>query len=210
MKLKTISERIFADKDLLIFDFDGTIADTSHIHEKAFNTTFAEFKIIVNYQIIKGKSTQDSIHEILALEKISLSNENIKKLIKKKQEIAQRLFLNELKLMEGFLDFFNLINKNFLTCIASSASLDSIKTALEKFNMLGSFDKLISSIDVTNNKPSPEIFLNAIDYFKVNKKQALIFEDSEAGFQAAKSAKIDCIDINKFSWNYLKKVMESS
>ena len=37
MKLKTISERIFADKDLLIFDFDGTIADTSHIHEKAFN-----------------------------------------------------------------------------------------------------------------------------------------------------------------------------
>ena len=58
-------DKLIENAKFLIFDFDGTIADTSSIHEKAFKKVFGPFFIKINYQEISGKSTKDAIDHIL-------------------------------------------------------------------------------------------------------------------------------------------------
>ena len=43
-------DKLIKNAKFLIFDFDGTIADTSLIHEKAFKKVFEPFFININYQ----------------------------------------------------------------------------------------------------------------------------------------------------------------
>ena len=49
----------------LIFDVDGTIADTSKIHESAFKKVFEPFLVKIEYKKLAGKNTQDAIELIL-------------------------------------------------------------------------------------------------------------------------------------------------
>ena len=47
-------DKLIQNSKFLIFDFDGTIADTSHLHENAFKKVFKPFCIKINYKEIAG------------------------------------------------------------------------------------------------------------------------------------------------------------
>ena len=50
---------------------------------------------------------------------------------------------------------------------------------------MSSFDLIISQEDVKNKKPDPEGFQKAMDFFKVQCRNSIIFEDSDVGIEAA-------------------------
>lgn len=52
---------------------------------------------------------------------------------------------------------------------------------------------IITDEDVKNNKPAPDIYLHALDVAKVNKKDAVIFEDAPNGVESGLNAGIDVI-----------------
>ena len=62
---------------------------------------------------------------------------------------------------------------------------------------------IISIEDVKLSKPSSEGFKLALKTTSFAAEQAVIFEDSSAGFQAAKNAEIDYIDVNLINWHEL-------
>lgn len=69
--------------------------------------------------------------------------------------------------------------------------------ALNYIGVTDSFDLILAGEDVINGKPNPEIYLNVLSFFNMKPEEALIFEDSEIGMEAAKKAGISFIEINK-------------
>ena len=76
------------EKKLLIFDYDGTIADTNLLHEKAFSEVLAFKNISFEYKNIAGLKTIDAIKYLLLKNKIYLKSDN-NKLVIKKQKILE-------------------------------------------------------------------------------------------------------------------------
>ena len=194
----------FPGKQLFIFDFDGTIADTSSLHAQAFAEVLAPFNISVDYNAISGLRTSDAI---LRLFDISFSCRPsqvlLKRLTENKQTCVRQLISLHLKPLPGASEFLHWSSTNFHTCLVTSGSRATVSLALSKLNLTFLFHHMIFSEDVVSSKPSPEGFISALKHFNVHPSQALIFEDSEAGFQAARQASIDYIDVRQSSFQQL-------
>jgi len=190
----------FSEKNLLIFDYDGTIADTSKLHAKAYSHIFNPKIKNFLYEKIAGLKTIDGIKYYFEENNIKLKDSNLKKLVYKKQEIFRNLIEIELNPIPGVIDFLIWTKDKYNLTIASSGSKKSVLKGLKILGIEKFFDLIICSEDVKIAKPDPEIFNKVIAISKINKKNALIFEDSNNGILAAYNANIDCIDIRKNSF----------
>ena len=188
------------EKDLLIFDYDGTLADTSPLHHQAFSEALDKFDLEINYDDIAGMKTFDAIKYILYKNDINLSNEHLIKLSYYKQDIVKKLIINNLKPIYGVNQFLNWAKNKFKLCIASSGSRANVLLGLEKLAYLDLFEHIICSEDVTLAKPDPEIFFKVLNLSGCEAINSLIFEDSNSGIEAAKLSKIDFIDVRTISF----------
>jgi len=191
-------EKLIKKAKFLIFDFDGTIADTSLIHEKAFKKVFKPFFININYQEISGKSTKDAVNYILKKNNLKIMPEQIESIIKRKQTIVREEIISysDFKPLPNVKEFIEKVYGNYQLAIASSGSRTTIELALKKLNLINYFNLILCSEDVIKSKPSPEIFLKVINLSKYAKEDSLIFEDSQNGIKASIAAKIPFININ--------------
>ena len=80
--------------------------------------------------------------------------------------------------------------------VLGSASKNA-RPILEKVNILHYFDVLVDGNDVTHAKPDPEVFLQGANQVQVAYKDAIVFEDSVAGIQAANVAGMTSVGIGE-------------
>jgi len=83
--------------------------------------------------------------------------------------------------------------------IALGSASKNARPILEKTGIIHYFDAIVDGNDVTNAKPDPEVFLQAARLLNVNPENAIVFEDSVAGIQAANIAKMISIGIGEES-----------
>jgi len=202
-------DKLIKNAKFLIFDFDGTIADTSLIHEKAFKKVFEPFFININYQEISGKSTKDAVHYILKKNNLKIMPAKIECLIKKKQTIVREEIIScsDFKPLPYVKEFIENVYGNYQLAIASSGSRTTIELALKKLNLINYFNLILCSEDVIKSKPSPEIFLKVINLAKYSKEDSLIFEDSQNGIEASIAAKIPFINIKNIPFAEIIKYL---
>ena len=183
-------------KKLLIFDFDGTLADTSPLHAKAFEQVLGPFDIVFDYRLIAGMKTPDALRKCFALAGIdNLSSDLIADLTDKKQRIVRHLISLDLKPLPGINDLLGAVTASHQLALVSSGSRLTVGLALAKLHFEDIFNIAILAEDVVFSKPSPEGFLKALELSGAGRSEALIFEDSEVGFEAARKAGIDYCDI---------------
>ena len=191
---------MFMGRKLLIFDFDGTIADTSGLHATAFRQALAAFPIVVDYERIAGLRTEDAMRMLLSWNEIEVSDAVVRMLVERKQDAVRSLINNELKPMPGADAFLRKAKQLLPLALVTSGSRGTVTTALSALGYLDWFQPLVCSDDVANAKPEPEGFLRALQVKGVGAGDALVFEDSDAGIAAARSAGIDVIDVRLTSW----------
>ena len=194
---------LLKNKKLLIFDFDGTIANTSIFHEQAFQEVLLDYNINFLYRDIAGLSSEDAFHKIFHENNILISKKAVSDLVRQKQHIAKNLISNYLEPSEGLSEFLIWAVDWFKICIVSSGSTSSILNALKKIKHEKFFDTIICAEDVQNTKPDPEGFIKALETFSIDPENAIVFEDSDSGFKAADRAGIIYVDVNSFSWTDL-------
>ena len=78
-------------KRLLIFDFDGTLANTSPLHAAAFAQVLSPLGVRVDYPSIAGLKTLDAMRSCLASHARELSEDELAALAKAKQLEVRRL-----------------------------------------------------------------------------------------------------------------------
>jgi HAD superfamily hydrolase (TIGR01509 family) len=118
-------------------------------------------------------------------------------LARERMEIVFDLFEKEIKFIDGFCEFFQLIRGRFKTCIATAMSPELLEVADKKLGLSALFHGLIfSAADVGfRTKPRPDLFLYAARRLQSEPKNCLVIEDAPFGIEAARRAGMTCIGL---------------
>ena len=188
----------------LIFDVDGTLANTEHDgHLRSFNETFKLFGLdwhwdselysdLLNVSGGKERLTHYIRHYNLRLEK-GLSVNDIADIHNKKTEIFVNHVVNgEISLRIGVDRLIKeAIESDLRLSIATTTSLKNVEalmtstlgeSALNRFEVIGAGDV------VKSKKPAADIYQYVLDKMRLSCHECIAFEDSEIGFNSATSA----------------------
>ncbi|WMY97073.1 MAG: beta-phosphoglucomutase [Arsenophonus sp.] len=186
----------------MIFDLDGVIVDTSGYHFKAWQYLAKEidisFDLIFNEKL-KGISRSKSLEMILihGNKFNSFSLEERIFLMNKKNNFYTKLLcqLTEKDIFPGVLSFIKQAKQHKILCAIASSSQNA-DMILKKLNIKKYFNIIINPLSVSKGKPDPEIFLLAANLINVLPKEAVGFEDSQAGIKALNKANIFSVGIS--------------
>jgi beta-phosphoglucomutase len=185
----------------VIFDLDGVIVDTAHYHFLAWKRLANEIGIDLteaDNEKLKGISRMHSLEIILGLGGggISLSAHEKEQLANKKNtwfvDYLERMAPEEIFPGVKVL-LLKLKERGIKVGLASSSK--NARTVIQLLNIPNEFDVVVDGNMITHSKPHPEIFLLAADKLGIDPKECLVFEDAEAGVEAAIAAGMKCIGI---------------
>ena len=176
----------------LIFDLDGVIANTADLHYRAwckigdqwgFNLSTAQ------NEELKGISRKDSILKIANWAGKSFTNEELDAFAfeKNKNYLSYCQTLGTKDILPGVYDFINSSMNKGLKLAVGSASKNA-KIILQKLGILDLFSIIVDGNMVQNSKPDPEVFIKGAEILELEPKSCVVFEDSQAGIQAAINA----------------------
>ncbi len=79
--------------------------------------------------------------------------------------------------------------------VALASSSKNAKTVIQLLHIQHEFDAIVDGTMIVNSKPHPEIFLLAAQQLGVEPKKCIVFEDAEAGVEAALAAGMKCVGV---------------
>lgn len=91
----------------------------------------------------------------------------------------------------------NGIKNQYYIALVTTASRENCMELLQFYNVQDCFDLIITQEDVEEVKPAPEGFIKAMSFFNVIPQNTIVFEDSEAGIEAALRSKACVVKIEK-------------
>lgn len=187
-------------KKLFIFDFDGTVADTSPLHAQAFEQILAPFGVTVDYPSIAGLKTADALTKLLKDSPADLASIDLQALTEAKQAIVRKLISTSLSTLPGVEEFLRWAKPRYQISMATSGSRGTVLLSLDRLGLTGWFDPLVCADDVANAKPAPDLFLEVLRITGHSADATLVFEDSDSGALAARKAGIACCDVRLQPW----------
>ena len=184
-----------------IFDLDGVLVDTAVYHYAAWkelaNELGFEFTEKDNERL-KGVSRMKSLEILLSIGNISASKEQKEKWATEKNERYVKLLenLNEKSLLNGAYDYLKLLkSKGVLTALGSASK--NAPYILEKTGISDMFDAVVDGNSVAKAKPDPEVFLKAAQMLELKPEECIVFEDSQAGIEAARKGGFHIVAVDK-------------
>ena len=188
---------MFESKKAILFDFDGTIADTFSLHEQAFSTALRDFDLEFRYEDYAGMSTNNAIQRIFAANGKTVTDLDLAALTSRKRKLANELYRRQVNFIPGAQAFIRQAHAAGMQLfVGSSGSRMNVGTGLETLGIASLFTGVATADDVTNAKPHPEIFLSLLQRHQLEASEALVIEDAVAGVRSAVAAGIDVVCIN--------------
>jgi len=174
---------------LVIFDLDGVLIETKHLHFEALNQALGEyaFNWTEHLAVYDGLTTKQKL-KVLS-EKKGLPIEKHNEIWKSKQLITfemLRSIESNTRLQEVMA---SLVKAGYKIGLCSNSIRKTCITVLAKLGLAEYMDFIISGEDVLNPKPHPEMYWKAISKMSVLPEETLIVEDSPYGLLAASRSK---------------------
>ena len=186
-------------KKAFIFDLDGVIVDTAKYHFMAWKKLAESLDILFtpeHNEELKGVSRVRSLEIILELGRIEACDEDKQRwLVQKNQDYLSYIEkMDASEILPDVRETLEFIKEKGQWIALGSASKNA-RPILEKVGLLHYFDAIVDGNDVSNAKPDPEVFVRAAKQLNVANEDAIVFEDSVAGIQAANTASMLSIGI---------------
>ena len=183
---------------LVIFDLDGVLARTEHLHTFAFKEAIAYYAPQAsgaNYLDARdGVRTKDKLARLQ--KEFNLTPEIIQGIDRRKQALTEQ-HLRHIRPNPTIIACLQLLIDNGHTLALASNSrkvnVDIVVNALGLSNM---FTLKLTGDDVRNPKPHPEIFMRAMVHFDTQPTNVYIMEDSDAGLTAARATGAHVLQID--------------
>ena len=182
-----------------LFDLDGVIVDTAVFHFQAWRRLAqklgGDFTEEQNEQL-KGVSRVDSLKKIIEWTGATVSDEEFQTLMVEKNEWYLELVqgLGPQDALPGALNFLQTAYDQGIKIALGSASKNA-PMILEKLGITQLFTAIIDGNNVVNGKPHPEVFLKGAEALGLEPSECVVFEDSIAGVQAAKTGGMSSVGI---------------
>ncbi len=188
------------DTRAVIWDMDGVIADTAPFHLKTWQETFRKRGVKFteeDFRHIFGQRSDAIVRNTLGG---VISQDEVDAIVKKKNRDFRNAARHNIKSLPGAIKLIELLIKHgFKIALASSAPIENIQLLTEALGINNLFHSIISGRDVSQSKPSPQLFLLAAQRLGVEPKNCVVIEDAIAGVTAAKKAGMHCIAVTNTS-----------
>ncbi len=185
--------------EAFIFDLDGVIVDTAKYHFLAWKNLAESLDIpftIEDNERLKGISRFDSLEIILQLGNRNLSahEKNVLAVQKNTEYVEFIKKMTAKEILPGVVEFLDSSKKSGLKIALGSASKNA-PLILERLNIEDYFDVIIDGNTISKSKPNPEVFLKGAEALNIPPENCVVFEDAQAGVEAAKAANMKCVGI---------------
>ncbi|TKV15938.1 beta-phosphoglucomutase [Citrobacter sp. wls615] len=174
----------------IIFDLDGVITDTAHLHFLAWRQVASEVGIAIDEAFndsLKGISRSESLQRIL--HHGGKAGEFTPETCAQLAERKNRLYVHSLRqltvdsVLPGISELLMTLREERIPVGLASVSLNA-PTILQALDLSACFDFCADAALITHSKPDPEIFLAACAGLGVDPQQCIGIEDAQAGVDA--------------------------
>jgi beta-phosphoglucomutase family hydrolase len=180
----------------LIFDCDGTLADTMPLHWRAWQSIAARYRIhfpIDRFYSLGGVPSREilkmlSAEQGLALDPLSVAREK------------EAEYLPLIAQVEPINAVVGIARQNFgklPMAVASGGTANGIEQVLGHLGIRSLFDTVVTSEMVKHQKPAPDIFLEAARRIGVPPQQCRAYEDTDLGMRAIRAAGMEAVDVRE-------------
>jgi beta-phosphoglucomutase len=192
----------------VIFDWDGTLADTRQAIVISFQKTLSEINCEVSAEYIErriGIGAAETFRDVLRTSKSPFEEGLIQQLVTRKSQLEIELS-SQVKLFSGVKELLEAIRGKIKMGLASMNNHSVIAHMVNANGLEKYFDVILTAESISHSKPDPEIFLKTAFKLKANPAECVVFEDSIFGVKAAKSANMGCIAVT--TGVYVKRELE--
>jgi len=179
----------------LLFDLDGTLAETDSLHLPTWVDTLRPYGIEMDEEFyrerISGRSTPKIVEDLLPY----LSTEEGRMLADAK-EASFRERAVELEPLPGLLAFMREAKSRGLSlALVTNAPAQNVESILLALELEVFFDEVVLSDDVGPVKPDPAPYRAALERLGIAPEEAVAFEDSTSGLASSVAAGIPTVGI---------------
>lgn len=181
----------------LIFDFDGLILDTESPLLASWMEIFEQHGLIVTTEqwasLLGASADPPEAYDLL---EAHLSNPVDRDALHDRRMTRELELLARESVLPGVRELIERAHESGLKlAVASSSERAWVEGLLTQHDLIRFFEVIVCAEDVENTKPAPDLFLTALERLEIKPPEAIVFEDSQHGVKAAKSAGIFSIAV---------------
>jgi beta-phosphoglucomutase family hydrolase len=179
----------------LIFDCDGTLADTMPAHYKAWTAMLGRFGIPFpepRFYAMGGMPTAQIIRVLAAEAGVTVTD--VEAMVYEKEQ-GFLSFLDAVAPIEPVLAIAEAHRGKLPIAVASGGYRDTITRTLDRLGVRDWFDAMVTAEDTARHKPEPDVFLEAARRLGVVAAGCVVFEDTDIGLEAARRAGMRSVDV---------------
>lgn len=178
----------------LIFDCDGTLADTMPLHFVAWTETLSRHGLLFSEQRFYATAGMPPFRIIgtLAIEQgISVDARQVAA----EKEACYLNLLKSVQPIEPIVELVRQYQGRLPMAVASGSTRAVVKKTLAHLDLTDSFDCHVTSEDTERHKPDPDVFLKAAQLLRVGPDRCRVYEDADSGIEAAQRAGMQYFDV---------------
>jgi HAD superfamily hydrolase (TIGR01509 family) len=181
----------------LIFDLDGTVADTMALHRESWRRFGAIHGFAHDHPEIlassRGRTTPESMRVLFPA---GLNEAEMAAHLEHKQALFWEAASESLKPIAGFEAFAaGLLARGGARALGTAGESHNVGRILTALNLDGFFNARVTGDMGLPGKPEPDIFLRGAELLGVSPQSCIVFEDAIAGVEAARRAGMRCIAV---------------
>jgi beta-phosphoglucomutase family hydrolase len=179
----------------LIFDCDGTLADTMPAHYQAWLAMLGKYGIPFpepKFYAMGGMPTAQIIRLLAADAGVAVTD--VDAMVQEKEQGFLK-HLDAVKLIEPVVTIAAAYRGKMPIAVASGGYRDTITRTLDRLAIRDWFDAMVTAEDTPRHKPEPDVFLEAARRLGVGATGCVVFEDTDIGLEAARRAGMVEVDV---------------
>ncbi|HYT61435.1 MAG TPA: HAD-IA family hydrolase [Haliangiales bacterium] len=180
----------------IIFDCDGTLADTMPLHWRAWQAIAWRHRLHFpqeRFYALGGVPTRDILQMLsreqdVPIDPIAVARE---------KEGEYLPLIDQVEPVNAVVAVARAHHGKIPLAVASGGTKKIITQVLEHLGIVKLFEAIVTSEDVARQKPAPDIFLEAARRIGVPPQFCRAYEDTELGLQAIRAAGMEAVDVRK-------------
>lgn len=192
-----------------IFDMDGVIVDSMPYHVRAWELYLKRLGRDASAlnQRMHGKHNDQLLREYFGE---SLPIHDIQRMGSEKEALYRELIQEELEqhLLPGVREFLSK-HAEMPKAVASNAEEANVNFVLDQAGLRQHFLYAVNGQQVEFGKPNPEIYLKTAELLQIEANKCIVFEDSQAGIDAAVGAGMKVVAINSHRTTLIGQAIEA-